>query len=48
MSSDIGDDDDVSQELVTEEERPPQQRGGIQDQIARYYLHAQENTGREL
>ena len=40
--------DEISQDIATEEERAPQQRGGIQDQIARYYLQVQENGGREL
>jgi len=48
VGPDIGDEDEVSQDIATDEERAPQQRGGIQDQIARYYLQVQENGGREL
>ena len=48
VGPDIGDEDEVSQDIASEEDRAPQQRGGIQDQIARYYLHAQENGGREI
>jgi len=48
VGPDIGDEDEATQDIAAEEERAPQQRGSIQDQIARYYLHAQENGGREI
>tara|TARA_R110000796_G_scaffold118296_8_gene231810 strand:+ start:8106 stop:10028 length:1923 start_codon:yes stop_codon:yes gene_type:complete len=48
VEPDIGDEDEISQDIATEEEHAPQQRGGIQGQIARYYLQVQENGGREL
>ena len=48
VEPDIGDEDEISQDIASEEERAPQQRGGIQGQIARYYLQVQENGGREL
>ncbi|MEQ3650970.1 IncP-type conjugal transfer protein TraG [Hyphomonas sp.] len=47
VAPNIGDEDEISQDIATDEERAPQ-RGGIQDQIARYYLQVQENGGREL
>ncbi|WP_081813203.1 IncP-type conjugal transfer protein TraG [Hyphomonas sp. CY54-11-8] len=48
VGPDIGDEDEISQDIASEEEHAPQQRGGIQDQITRYYLQVQENGGREL
>ena len=48
VGPDIGDEEEISQDIETDEEHAPQQRGGIQDQIARYYLQVQENGGREL
>ena len=48
MGPDIGDEEEISQDIETDEEHAPQQRGSIQDQIARYYLQVQENGGREL
>ncbi|WP_084419960.1 IncP-type conjugal transfer protein TraG [Henriciella litoralis] len=48
IGPDIGDEDGISQDIATDEEHAPQQRGSIQDQIARYYLQVQENGGREL
>ena len=48
VGPDIGDEEEISQDIETDEEHAPQQRGGIQDQIARYFLQVQENGGREL
>ena len=48
VGPDIGDEDEVAQDIASEAQCAPQQRSGIQDQIARYYLQVQENGGREL
>lgn len=47
MEPDLGSESEHSQDMRADGDRAPPQRSSVHDQIARYYLLAQENSGRE-
>lgn len=48
VGPDIGDQEEATQNIAAEAEHVPPERGGIQDQIARYYLQVDASRGREV